>query len=328
MILVTGGAGYIGAHTNKLLVARGRETVVLDNLVYGHREFLKWGQFVLGDLSDEVQLDLVFERFPIEAVLHFAAFAYVGESVREPDKYYANNVAGTLKLLQAMRKHGVGKIVFSSTCATYGHPRDARISECTPQQPINPYGRSKFTVEGILADYAHAYGLRYVALRYFNAAGADPDAEIGEWHDPETHLIPLVLDVAAGRRRTVSVFGTDYDTTDGTCVRDYVHVSDLADAHVRALDYLDQGGDSGAFNLGTGRGFSVAQVIETARLLTGHAIPTTRADRRPGDPTVLVAEASRARETLGWVPAYTDLADIVSTAWRWHQRWTSLARAA
>ena len=247
-ILVCGGAGYIGSHTNKQLNSEGYETVVFDNLVYGHREAVKWGTFVQGDLSDEGALDAVFVQYDIEAVMHFAAYAYVGESVKDPEKYYINNVTNTLNLLKVMRRHGCDKIIFSSTCATYGEPERVPITEDMLQRPINPYGMTKLTVERILADYGRAYGLKYVVLRYFNAAGADPECEIGESHNPETHTIPLVLDAASGKREDIKVFGTDYTTSDGSCIRDYIHVTDLADAHLRALHYLEEGNKGDFFN--------------------------------------------------------------------------------
>ncbi len=318
MILVAGGAGYIGSHVNKLLNERGYGTVVFDNLVYGHREFVKWGEFVLGDLSDIEQIRLAFSKYPVRAVMHFAAFAYVGESVQDPEKYYVNNVANTLNILRVMREFGVRYFIFSSTCATYGDPVEIPITEDHPQNPINPYGQSKLMVEKVLSDYSAAYGLKSVALRYFNAAGADPGQEIGEWHDPETHLIPLVLDAAIGRRADIKVFGTDYDTPDGTCIRDYIHVTDLADAHILALEYLFNGGASDVFNLGNGNGFSVRDVIETARDVTGREIVDVPSPRRPGDPAVLVGSSKKTTEVLGWRPRYFELRKIIETAWNWH----------
>ena len=267
-ILVTGGAGYIGSHVCKTLATAGYLPVVYDNLVYGHPRAVRWGPLEQGDLLDRQRLDEVIARHRPEAVLHFAAYAYVGESVEDPDKYYRNNVAVSLTLLEAMRGHGIGKLVLSCTCATYGVPRTIPIPEHHLQAPINPYGASKLMVERMLRDFEHAYGLRSVALRYFNAAGADPDTEIGEDHDPETHLIPLVLDAALGKRPSITVFGDDYDTPDGTCIRDYIHVTDLADAHVLALEYLEDGGISTAYNLGNGRGFSVRELIDCARRIT------------------------------------------------------------
>jgi len=318
-ILVTGGAGYIGSHTVKYLSGLGMPLLVLDNLEHGHREFLKYGaEFILADLTDRKALSLLFTRYKIKAVIHFAAYAYVGESVNHPAKYYHNNVVGTLHLLDAMRTAGVHHIVFSSTCATYGVPTTSPIEEHHNQDPINPYGMSKLMIETIFADYAHAYGLRWCALRYFNAAGADPECEIGEWHDPETHLIPLVLDAALGLRPSIGVFGTDYPTPDGTCVRDYIHVNDLAQAHHLALRYLEAGGEPRAFNLGNGNGYSVFEVIESARRITGREIPVKLEPRRAGDPPALVGSAQQARSILGWTPHFAELDTIIETAWKWH----------
>ncbi len=318
MILVVGGAGYIGSHANKLLHDRGYDTIVYDNLSRGHRRLAGYGTFVLGDLDNREQLRLLFDTYPIRAVLHFAASAYVGESVGNPQKYYLDNVRNTLNLLQAMLEKGVNRIIFSSTCATYGIPVEMPITETHPQRPVNPYGRSKLMIEQILGDYADAYGLSYVSLRYFNAAGADPDGEIGEMHEPETHLVPLVLDVAAGKRDSVQIFGTDYPTADGTCIRDYIHVTDLAEAHLLALEYLFAGGASDCFNLGNGNGFSVRQVIDTASRVTGRSIVAVESGRRPGDPPALVGSAAKARQVLGWAPRFAELETIVDTAWRWH----------
>lgn len=318
-ILICGGAGYIGSHINKLLNQKGYETVVLDNLVYGHREAVKWGEFVKGDLADEREIEAVFQTYKIEAVFHFAAYAYVGESVKEPEKYYYNNVVNTLNLLKVMRKHGCGTIIFSSTCATYGEPDCVPITEEQKQNPINPYGATKLMVERIFKDYAKAYGLRYAALRYFNAAGADPEGEIGESHTPETHLIPLVLDAAAGKRADIKVFGTDYDTPDGSCIRDYIHVADLAKAHVLALQYLEQGGDSDCFNLGNERGTSVFEVVEAVKAVTGKEFAVTYAERRPGDPAILVGSSKKAERILGWKAEYPDIETIAAHAWRWHE---------
>ncbi|SNB46632.1 UDP-glucose 4-epimerase GalE [Geobacter sp. DSM 9736] len=319
MILVVGGAGYIGSHVNKALSAHGHETVVLDNLVYGHREFVKWGTFTLADLADIDSLRLVFKRYNIEAVMHFAAYAYVGESVLDPQKYYLNNLRNTLNLLQVMAEADVKHLVFSSTCATYGIPIKIPIDESHPQAPINPYGRSKLMVEHVLDDYSRAYGLKYVSLRYFNAAGADPDGDIGEQHNPETHLIPLVLNTILNKCSSVTIFGIDYDTPDGTCIRDYIHVTDLANAHLLALEYLRNGGRSGAFNLGNGNGFSVNAVIEKAVMITGEKIKVEIAGRREGDPPILVGSAEKAKAVLGWTPQYPDLEDILDTAWQWHK---------
>lgn len=319
-ILVCGGAGYIGSHINKMLNQQGYETVVFDNLVYGHREAVKWGELVVGDIADPQALDELFNKYKFDAVFHFAAYAYVGESVDNPEKYYYNNVANTLNLLHAMKEHGVNKIIFSSTCATYGEPERVPITEDMPQNPINPYGATKLMVERIFKDYNHAYGLQFVVLRYFNAAGADPDGEIGESHDPETHIIPLVLDAASGLRPDVKVFGTDYDTPDGSCVRDYIHVEDLASAHLLALKYLENGGESDFFNLGNERGTSVLEVVESVRSVTGKDFTATLTDRRPGDPAKLVGSSRKAQEVLKWQPQYADIDTIVSHAWKWHEK--------
>lgn len=319
-ILVTGGAGYIGSHTAKVLSRAGHEPVVLDNLSYGHEWAVKWGPFEHGDLGDAPFVAGVLERHGIEAVIHFAASTYVGESMTDPRKYFRNNMVNTLNLLDAMQDCGVPSIVFSSTCATYGDPLRIPIDETHPQSPVNPYGQSKLMVEQTLRWYGHAYGLRSVALRYFNASGADPEGEIGEDHDPETHLVPLVIEAALGRRRAVGVFGTDYPTPDGTAIRDYIHVNDLADAHVRALDYLADGGASTAINLGTGTGHSVREVIQTVEQVGGRPVPRTDSPRRAGDPPQLVADPRRAREVLGWEAQYGDLRTIVEHAWAWHAR--------
>ena len=319
-VLVCGGAGYIGSHINKMLNQQGYETVVFDNLVYGHREAVKWGELVVGDLADTAALDELFERNSFDAVFHFAAYAYVGESVTNPEKYYFNNVSNTLNLLHAMKEHGVNKIIFSSTCATYGEPERVPITEDMPQNPINPYGATKLMVERIFKDYNKAYGLNFVVLRYFNAAGADPDGEIGESHDPETHIIPLVLDAASGIRPDVKVFGTDYDTPDGSCVRDYIHVTDLASAHLLALHHLERGKPSDFFNLGNEKGTSVFEVVESVRRVTGRDFTATIAPRRSGDPAKLVGSSKKAQEVLGWKPKYADIDTIVSHAWKWHEK--------
>jgi UDP-glucose-4-epimerase GalE len=319
-ILVTGGAGYIGAHACKALAKAGYEPVAYDNLIYGHREAVRWGPFIEGDIGDRAKVAEAIRRHAVTAVMHFAAFAYVGESVEQPEKYFHNNVVNTLAMLEAMRATGVKTIVFSSTCATYGLPEKMPICEDTPQHPVNPYGETKLMIERALHWYGVAHGLRHAALRYFNAAGADPDGEIGEDHNPETHLIPLILDAAAGRRAHIGIFGTDYPTPDGSAIRDYIHVQDLADAHVRALRYLDEGGESRAFNLGTGHGHSVRETIDIARRVTGRPIPSRDSPRRPGDPPVLVADAALAKEKLGWAPELGSLEQIVGTAWAWHQK--------
>lgn len=321
-VLVTGGAGYIGSHAVLALRQAGYEVVVLDNLVYGHRELVEQilkVELVEGDTSDRALLDQLFATHQIAAVMHFAAYAYVGESVTEPAKYYQNNVVGTLTLLEAMRAAGIDKFVFSSTCATYGVPQTVPIPEDHPQHPINPYGMTKLMVEHILQDFDKAYSLRSVRFRYFNAAGADPEGRLGEDHNPETHLIPLVLMTALGQRESVSIFGTDYPTPDGTCIRDYIHVTDLAEAHILGLEYLLKGGETTVFNLGNGNGFSVKEVIETARQITGQEIKAIACPRRPGDPPALVGGSDRARQILGWNPQYADLPQILSHAWKWHQ---------
>lgn len=318
-ILVCGGAGYIGSHINKALHQEGYETVVFDSLIYGHREAVKWGTFVKGDLANPDDLEAVFRDHDIDAVFHFAAFTYVGESVEDPEKYYYNNVGNTLNLLKVMRKHGCNKIIFSSTCATYGEPEKLPLTEDMPQHPINPYGATKLMVERIFKDYHAAYGLEFVVLRYFNAAGADPDGEIGESHDPETHLIPLVLDAASGKRADIKVFGTDYDTPDGSCIRDYVHVTDLASAHLLALHHLEAGRGSDFFNLGNAQGTSVFEVVEAARRVTGRPFKATMTERRPGDPPKLVGSSEKAMQVLGWRPRFADIDVIVKHAWNWHQ---------
>jgi len=319
-VLVTGGAGYIGSHACKALAKAGYTPVTYDNLIYGHTWAVKWGPFEKGDILDRRRLDEVIDQYRPEAVMHFAAFAYVGESVENPGKYYRNNVAGSLTILEAMRDHGIRNMVFSSTCAVYGNPETVPIPEEHPLKPINPYGFSKMTVERMLDDFSSAHDMRYVSLRYFNAAGADPDAEIGEDHDPETHLIPLVLNAASGRSENVKIFGSDYDTPDGTCVRDYVHVSDLAAAHVLGIKYLKANGKSDAFNLGNGNGFSVRQVIETAGEVTGKKINAREWPRRTGDPAALVGSSEKTRNVLGWQPGHNNIAEIVETAWNWYQK--------
>jgi len=319
-ILVTGGAGYIGSHCCKALAQKGFHPITIDSLVYGHQRFVKWGEFIKGDAGNRADLKKCFQRHKIDAVMHFAAYAYVGESVENPLKYYENNVGNTIELLRATLENGVKNFVFSSTCATYGNPEKTPIDEDHPLNPINPYGRTKRIIEEILADYRAAYGLNYMSLRYFNAAGADPDSEVGEDHDPETHLIPLVLDAAAGKSPAIKVFGTDYQTTDGTCIRDYIHVTDLAQAHLLALEKLIDGADRCVYNLGNGQGFSVLEVIECARKITGKEIGVENADRRPGDPPVLIASNEKAVRELGWKPQYADLDAIIGTAWRWHQK--------
>ena len=322
-VLVTGGAGYIGSHAVLALKEAGYRVVVLDNLVYGHLDIVETVlevEFVQGDIGDRPLLDQLFQTYPIDAVIHFAAYAYVGESVTNPAKYYRNNVVGTLTLLEAMVQAEVFKIVFSSTCASYGNPHQIPIPEDHPQSPINPYGMSKLMVEQILEDFDRAYGLRSVRFRYFNAAGADPQGRIGEDHSPETHLIPLVLLTALGQREHITVFGTDYKTPDGTCIRDYIHVTDLADAHILGLKYLLDDGETSVFNLGNGEGFSVKEVITAAREVTGLPITVEEGPRRPGDPAILIGSATKARKVLGWDPQYNQIEVILDHAWRWHQK--------
>jgi len=320
-ILVIGGAGYIGSHTCKTLHAAGFVPVVLDNLSKGNKWAVKWGPLIEGDIKDSQFLCQTLDNVKPVAVMHFAAHAYVGESVQHPQKYYQNNVAGTLNILDAMLAHNIRNFIFSSTCATYGVPEFLPITELHPQAPINPYGTSKLMVEQILRDYDNAYNLKHVSLRYFNAAGADPDSEIGENHDPETHLIPLVLDVAMGKRASLSVFGNDYDTSDGTCIRDYIHVSDLATAHVLSLKYLlEEDSSSAAFNLGNGKGFSVNEIITTAERVTGKKIQSFLNPRRPGDPPVLIGDASKFVATMAWKPHYSEIDTIIETAYKWQRK--------
>lgn len=328
-ILVLGGAGYIGSHMAKTLMRAGHDVVVLDNLSTGFRRLARYGEFVPGDLADKQVLESIFQRHRIDAVMHFAAASLVGESVADPGKYYRNNVAATLTLLDTMCRFGVTKLVFSSTAAVYGEPMSVPIDEAHSKRPINPYGASKWMVEQILQDYASAYGLSSIRLRYFNAAGADPEGELGECHDPESHLIPLVLQAASGRRDSIHVFGTDYPTADGTCVRDYIHVSDLCAAHLRSLELLHTQGvtqsqaQSLAFNLGIGHGFSVQQVITAAQQVVavdGYTIKVDHSERRAGDPAVLVANANYAEQMLGWKAQYTNLTDIIAHAWEWEKQ--------
>ena len=319
-ILVTGGAGYIGSHVAKELSRSGFQPVIYDNLARGHRSAVRWGPLEIGDIRDEAALDTVFRRHRPAAVLHFAALAYVGESMLDPAAYFENNVTGTIHLLRAMREHGVDRIVFSSSCATYGVPAALPITEETPQNPVNPYGHSKLMCEQVLKTYSETYGLRAAMLRYFNACGADPEGELGEMHDPEPHLVPRVLMAAAGEIERLEIFGDDYPTPDGTCVRDYIHVSDLAIAHVAALRYLFEGGDTAALNLGTGHALSVRQIVDAAGGLIGRKVPVDIRPRRPGDPPELVACGTRAEQVLGTRPAYSDLATILKTAWQWREK--------
>ena len=321
-ILVTGGAGYIGSHAVKALQQAGYQVLILDNLVYGHEDIaaLLGAELIVGDTNDRQLLDQLFSDRHISAVMHFAAYAYVGESVSQPDKYYRNNVMGTLSLLEAMVAANIKTFVFSSTCASYGVPTQIPITEDHPQAPINPYGATKLMVERILQDFDVAYGLKSVIFRYFNAAGADPDGLIGEDHNPETHLIPLILQTALGKREHITVYGSDYPTADGTCIRDYIHVTDLADAHVLGLQYLLNGNSSEIFNLGNGNGFSVQEVIDAAKTITGKPIKVIMGDRRAGDPPALVGSSDKARQILGWKPQYAGLNLILQHAWQWHQK--------
>ncbi len=319
-VLVTGGAGYVGAHCCKALAAAGYRPVVFDNFVHGQEQAVRWGPLERGDIADRERLDEVFAQHRPDAVMHFAAYIAVGESVVDPGKYYRNNVAGSLNLIEAAAANGIDKFVFSSTAAAYGLPKNVPITEDEPNAPINPYGRSKLMIEQILFDFEQAHGLKSAIMRYFNAAGASPDGEIGECHDPETHLIPLALDAVAGEGPELTVFGDDYATPDGTCIRDYIHVGDLAEAHVRALSYLEGGGATRVFNLGTGSGASVREILDAVERVAGKPVPHRFGPRRPGDPPVLVSDASRARDELGWVPSMSDIDHIVETAWRWHRQ--------
>lgn len=320
-VMVVGGAGYIGSHTVRALSEAGHEPLILDNLIAGHEEVARrlGVPLIQGDLNHPDQIREALDSQLVDAVMHFAAHAYVGESVTHPAKYYLNNVIGTVQLLEAMRTVGIRLFIFSSTCATYGNPQTDTLDETHVQQPINPYGWTKLMVEQVLKDYDHAYGMRHAALRYFNAAGASHDALLGEDHDPETHLIPLCLQVANRTRDHLVIYGNDYSTPDGTCVRDYIHVEDLADAHVRALDHLVRGGDSIMVNVGTGSGHSVQSVIEACQEVTGRPVKTVMGTRRAGDPPILVAQARMVHDVLGWKPKYTELGPIVETAWRWVQ---------
>ncbi len=319
-VLIVGGAGYIGSHMVKLLLDARHDVIILDNLESGHTDAVLGGTLVRGDVADVVLLDDVFKEHRFDGVMHFASHIQVGESVRLPGKYYRNNLANTLTLLDAMVRHHVERFIFSSTAAIFGEPRYVPIDEAHPREPMNPYGRSKWMVEQVLEDCDHAYGLKSVCLRYFNAAGAHPSGLLGERHEPETHLIPLVLRAASGRQEAITVFGTDYDTPDGTCIRDYIHVVDLCDAHLLALQYLVDGAASNRFNLGNGNGFSVREVIDAAQRVTGRRVRVIEEGRRPGDPARLVADASRAREQLHWRPQFADLKTIISHAWAWEMK--------
>ena len=319
MILVTGGAGYIGSHFVKYLIENGKDVVVFDNLSRGHKEAVHpKAKFEKVDILEYDNLLAALRKYNIDSVVHFAAFAYVGESVENPEMYYMNNVVGSFNLIRGVKECGIKKFVFSSTCSLYGNPYKVPISEDEPTKPINPYAQTKLTIEKILHDFDSAYGLKYVALRYFNAAGADFEGKIGESHQPEPHLIPIVLQTALGKREKISIFGEDYDTEDGTCVRDYIHVNDLADAHLKALEYLDSYKQSEIFNLGTGSGYSVKELIKTSEKVTGQYLKTEISKRRAGDPAKLVADNKKARTILKWVPKY-NLEEIISSAWNWHK---------
>ena len=319
-ILVVGGAGYIGAHMVNALLRANYDVVTLDNLSTGHRDLLPGGELIVGNLGDAGLLDHIFSSHRIDAVMHFAAYSLVGESVANPLKYYHNNVAQTVELLDAMVRHSVDYFIFSSTAAVYGEPRKIPIKEDHPCNPTNPYGATKIAVEHMLKDCDSAHGIKFVALRYFNAAGADTSGKLGERHDPETHLIPSILKVAAGERQHVKIFGDNYPTPDGTCLRDYIHVNDLTQAHLLALEALFEGKESTVYNLGNSRAHSVLEVINTARKVTGHSIPAVVAEPRPGDPAALVASSEKIRSELGWQPSYEDLETIIETAWLWHQK--------
>ena len=320
-ILIVGGAGYIGSHMVKMLFQAGHYVVTLDNLSNGFKDAVKYGDFIEGDIADSDLLDKIFADNQFDGVMHFASYIQVGESVEKPSMYYRNNVTNTQVLLDVMVKHDVKCFIFSSTAATFGEPEYTPIDEAHPQKPINPYGHSKLMVEQILSDFDHAYGLKSVSLRYFNAAGADPDGELGERHDPETHLIPLVLQAASGRRKNITVFGDDYDTPDGTCIRDYIHIYDLCSAHLLGLEYLVNGGGSKAYNMGNGQGYSIKELIDVAKQVTGNDFEVVTGPRRDGDPARLVADSKLLQSELGWKPEYPDLEDIIRHAWAWEQKY-------
>ncbi len=319
-LLVTGGAGYVGAHCCKLFAQAGWDVVVFDNLSTGWRDFVQWGELIEGDLLDEQAVDKAIADVKPDAVAHFAALSLVAQSVTSPELYYRNNATGTLNLIEAMTRHGVGKFLFSSTCATYGKPVRTPIDEDHPQAPINPYGASKLVVEMLLRDYAAAHDFEYVALRYFNAAGADRDADIGERHEPETHVIPLAIRGARSDEYTFTILGDDFETRDGTCIRDYIHVEDLADAHKRSIEYLMNGGKSNVFNLGTGNGTTVKEIADAVERVSGKPFNRVIGPRRAGDPAALFADANRAKDVLGWVPQHSDIENIVKSAWAWHAK--------
>ena len=320
-ILVVGGAGYIGSHMVKMLSKAGHDVVTLDNLSNGYEDAVKYGKFVEGDIADASLLDELFAGAAFDGVMHFASYSQVGESVEKPSMYYRNNVTNTQVLLDAMVKHGIKHFIFSSTAATFGEPEYTPIDEAHPQKPINPYGHSKLMVEQILSDFDHAYGLKSVCLRYFNAAGADPEGELGERHIPETHLIPLVLQAASGRRDNITIFGSDYDTPDGTCIRDYIHINDLCSAHLLGLEHLVAGGDSKAYNMGNGQGYSIREVIDVAKKVTGNDFKVVMGERRDGDPARLVADSKLLQAELGWQPEYPELEVIIRHAWEWEQKY-------
>ncbi len=323
-ILVAGGCGYIGSHVSKLLKKRGYDVVVYDNLSHGYRDNAQWGEFVMGDIGDSHQLDLVFQHYKIDAVMHFCAFIEVGESVIDPEKYYKNNIKNTINMLEAMRRNNIDKFIFSSTAAVYGMPERIPIQEDDAKIQINPYGNSKWMVEQVLDSYASAYGFNSIRFRYFNAAGCDPDGDTGENHVPETHLIPLILDAAIGKRDSIKIFGTDYETKDGTCVRDYVHVNDLADAHIKGVQYLLDGNKgTDYFNLGSGEGYTVKEMIDMVKKVTKKDFKVVEVERRPGDPAYLIADSSKVKKKFGWKLDY-DLEKIISTAWNWHQKLQSI----
>lgn len=316
-ILIAGGAGYIGSHVCKMLAQKGYEVIVFDNLSYGYKNFIKWGEFVLGDIGDKDLLSLLFKKYKIDAVMHFCAFIEVGESVKNPEKYYKNNLFNTIILLEAMKEASINKFIFSSSAAVYGMPVKIPIEEDDPKLPINPYGRTKYMVENILQDYSNSYDFKSVSFRYFNASGASFDRDIGEAHNPESHLIPLILDAAIGNRECIKVFGIDYETKDGTAIRDYIHVMDLATAHIAGLEYLLNGGETNYFNLGSGEGFSVKEIIENVKKITKKDFKIVETERRPGDPPVLIASSNKAEKILGWRREYS-LEDIIKSAWNWH----------
>jgi len=326
MILITGGAGYIGSQVNKLFTKNKFQTVVFDNLVKGHKELVKWGDFFEGDLANLDDIRNVFKKYKIEAVLHFAAFIEVGESVKDPEKYYYNNLVNTLNLLKVMREFGVNKIIFSSTAATYGNPEYVPMDEKHPQVPINTYGKTKLMIENVFKDYGTAYGLKYVVFRYFNACGADKDSEAGEWHTPESHLIPNILKMATGEKESFNLFGTDFPTPDGTCVRDYIHVEDIAEAHLLGVKHLLDGGEGKFFNLGSGKGYSNREVIEAVKKVTGIEIKVVEGPRREGDAPKLLASFGKIKSEWGWEPKHKDLEEIIKTAWEWEKKLRGLTR--